>query len=119
MHKFSNIGLFTIDGIVHIGPCVLISATIAANGAAGICLIYDGTNANGKQVSTIVAVDSTTFHADLDGHPIFYRGIYLDINVTTTEVTIEWVPLSPLEVRQMFFDKVPSNVDRDLVAPGE
>ncbi|KKN14347.1 hypothetical protein LCGC14_0997060 [marine sediment metagenome] len=119
MLRFSNIDLFKADGIVHIGPCSLISATIAGNGANAQCDIYDGVDANGKVVTHLEALDNTTFHADLDAHPILYRGIYLDVNATTTEMTIEWIPLTVKEVRQGHFDEVPSNVDRDLVAPGD
>lgn len=94
MHRFTVIEVFNADGIVNAGPCLVYGVTLAADGANADVDVYDGVNANAKKVSHLEALSGTSFSLPFAGPVIFHRGVYLDVNATTSFVTVEYKPLS-------------------------
>ena len=79
-------------GIVYKGPCYVSAITIAGDGAAADCDIYDGLNTNGERKFHLEALAGTTFIANLLHPTPFDNGIYVVVNAATTHVTIQYIP---------------------------
>ncbi len=103
-HQFSVLIRVTVNSLVAPGPCVLLSATIAAEGAAADCDIYNGKNANAPSPAHLEALSGTTFHLDLEGPALFENGIFVEVNASTTHVMVEYIPLSQAQLIARLFE---------------
>jgi len=84
--------------VINVGPCIVLSVMLAANGANGDCQVYDGVNAKGKLKAHIEAVSGTTFYFVPPGGALFRNGLYIAVNANTSKVTVTLKPISPKNV---------------------
>lgn len=87
-----ELGFLEADGIMNIGPCLVGLIAIAADGANADVDVYDGTNANGTKKAHLEALSGTTSSLPFKDYVRFHKGIYVDVNATTTKVMIEYLP---------------------------
>lgn len=83
-----------VTRVIHIGPCEVDDVTLAGDGAAADCQVYDGTNAQGKLKIHLEAISGTTFSWSPTHHANFHFGIYIVVNAGTSKVTVMFNPKS-------------------------
>ena len=78
---------------VHIGPCIIYSITIAADGANADCQIKDGVTSAAPERLHLETLSGTS-HTLAPAIPFkLNKGIYVVVNATTTHVSITYLPL--------------------------
>lgn len=87
-----------VSKAIHVGPCILEVVNLAGDGAAADCQIFDGVNDKGKQKGHIEALSGTTFHFDTNGGVLFHVGIYIEVNATSSKVTVIYKPVSSKDI---------------------
>lgn len=83
-----------VSRVIHTGPVKVCCVTLAADGAAADCQIYDGESSNGRQVTHIEALTGTTFGWGPGVGVEFHNGIYVVCSSTAAKVTVTFEPLS-------------------------
>lgn len=83
--------------VIHKGPCSVDDVTIAGDGGAADCQVYDGFNDNGELKIHLEAISGTTFSWSPTHHANFFQGIYIAVNSTAAKVTVMYKPKSPKE----------------------
>ena len=93
---FCTLELFNADNKYHIGPCLVFSATISGDGAAADCDIYDGSGVLDTKKHHLETASGTSFQWSSTPPVLFEKGIYVDLNASTTAVMITYIPISRL-----------------------
>lgn len=82
------------------GPCLIVSLSVSGDGAAGLGIIYDGANANGRRKATLQTGSDTSFSPFICCGIECETGIYATVDAATTFLRIEYYPANEVEVRE-------------------
>ena len=91
--SLSSFILVTVDGVIHIGPCIFHSCLLAADGANEDAQIFDSVSGNANEKFHLEAISGTTFGWRSTDGILFHQGIYVKVKDTGAHVMIEFHPL--------------------------
>lgn len=80
------------DALINKGPCIVFDIVLAANGANADVEIHDGDSTNDEKKFHLEALSGTSISWNSKRGTLFRKGIYINVNATTTEVMITFVP---------------------------
>ena len=89
----STTAVVSKDQLVHIGPAVVYSVLAGGTSNPGTATIYDGENENGRKAIFVEYAQNTSGLWQSPVGTKFLNGIYVDVDATTTTVTVEYEPL--------------------------
>lgn len=91
---FPRLEYLTASRVIHRGPLLLLSATIATDGAAGDAQLYNGLSTNEPQIAHVEASSGNTSTIYYGRGVLLERGLYAVINASTTKLQLTYLPLS-------------------------
>lgn len=94
----SRLDIVTVNGVIHIGPCIIHAVLVAGDGANGDAQVFDSVSGNANEKFHIEALSGTTFGWSSTDGVKFFQGIYVIVNANTTHVMIEYHPAPPVSV---------------------
>ena len=77
---------------VHKGPAEIGGITITGTGGAAVCQIYDGENAQGRQLCDLRALNGTSFSWPIVDHTDVDDGIHIVVTGGNTGISIHYHP---------------------------
>jgi len=80
----------TASKIVESGPCFLVGADLSPSANGADATIYDGLDATGRRIDTLVASTKTNQPLLLPGRILCHSGIYIAIGSNVTGVLVLW-----------------------------
>lgn len=84
--------------LIHKGPCIVKTVHVAGDNANGDCQVYDGENSKGKMKAHIEVLSGTSYTWRPGDGTDFDYGLYIEVNASTTKVTLTYQP----ETRKAF-----------------
>ncbi len=90
---FPRLDYTSVSRALHHGKCGLMMISLAADGADADCQVYDGVDANGRQVAHLEALSGTTAVVVFPEDGFLEHGLYVVVNASTSKVTVQFAPL--------------------------
>lgn len=80
--------------VIHKGPCIVKAVHVAGDGAGCEVVIIDGVNSSGKVKAIIIVLSGSSYTWRPGEGTDFDYGIYVNVNASTTKVTVTYIPES-------------------------
>jgi len=80
----------TASKIVESGPCFLVGVDLSPSGNAATSSVYDGQDASGKLIDTLVRATKDNLDLMLPGKIRCQSGIFISVGANTTGVLVLW-----------------------------